>query len=54
MLGYVPAEHFDDKPLSGLEFFSYVDSLKLPEEVYTCIVTLEETLFEAFACYVWT
>eukprot|EP01036_Dinobryon_divergens_P023429 gene23428-31774_t len=31
--GYVPAEHFDDKPLSGIEFFSYVDSLQLPKEV---------------------
>ena len=33
MLGYVPSEHFDDKPLSGIEFFSYVESLTLPKEV---------------------
>ena len=33
MVGYVPSEHFDDKPLSGIEFFSYVESLTLPKEV---------------------
>lgn len=33
MSGYVAESHFDDKPLSGLEFFEYVDGLKLDETV---------------------
>ena len=53
LAGYVPAAHFDDKPLSGLEFFSYLDGLQLPGQVdrslYYNSSVLQQTMWTRLA-----